>query len=175
MTSLFILTVWPALIGREVVADPVNVAGLSVQSWFVQAPVEVVSEHLANADCLVLPETHTAKWQCLTSEVIYTWDYSTQPSIWSESRRQEEPSQQHISWEGVDIQIDTNRQPLFQLYHQTRKQAESPGARVYLKQQFGRSFVWSWYQQGVDITVSGWRDDEGNSHLLRVERSDEHE
>ncbi|RUO43912.1 hypothetical protein CWE15_01635 [Aliidiomarina taiwanensis] len=171
MINLLMLAVWPTLISREPLGEPVQIAGLSVQSWFVYEPSDRVQQQLVQADCLVLPVTSTTSWQCLTNEVMYTWDYSVQPSIWSESRRLEEQTQQHISWNGVHMSVDVNRTPLYQLYHQTRQQARSEGAQVYLNQQFQKAFVWAWWQRGLDITVTGWQDEEGISHLLRVERN----
>lgn len=170
MISLFALAVWPALLSREPLGEPVHIVGLSVQSWLVTEPFDWVQQQLSEADCLLLPEVKVGQWQCLTENVMYTWDYSVQPSIWSESRRRETPSQQTMSWQGVDIHVDTTRQPLYQLFQRVRQEAQAAGANVYLEQQFQGAFVWAWHQQGLDITVTGWRDEEGSSHLLRVER-----
>lgn len=171
MTSLLFISIWPALLSRELLNESVEIAGLSVKTWFVEEPNTRVQKHLNQAECLVLPEVKVGTWQCLTSNVIYSWDYSVQPSVWSESRRTGNPHKPYrIHWNGVEMTVETNRQALFLIYRQV--QQEATGSHIYLEQQFQGSFVYGWKRAGRDYVVSAWRNDDGSNFIVRLNRKD---
>lgn len=172
MTSLFLLSIWPVELSRELLMEPVEVMGLSVQSWLINEPVTQVHEYLKHADCLVLPPAEQQHWHCLTSEVMYSWDYSVQPSVWSESERlgvTANPSE--MKWQGGALSVTTSQQALFVIYHQVRQEAQSPGSHIYIEQQYQGSFVYGWYREGRDHVVSAWRNDNGSSYVVRLNRA----
>lgn len=173
MTSLFFISIWPALLSRELFMEPVETMGLSVQSWITTEPNTRIQAQLQNAKCLVLPEVQLDTWQCLTAEAIYSWDYSVQPSVWSESRRVDaltEPYQ--LRWANGALSIETSHQALFGIYHRVRQEAHVSGASIYLEQQFQGAFVYGWKLNGRDYVVSAWRNDDGNTLIVRLDRED---
>ncbi len=174
MTSLFLLSVWPVLLSRELLVEPVEVMGLSVQSWITEEPNSRIHAQLKNAQCIVLPEVQLGTWQCLTAKVIYSWDYSIQPSIWSESRRVGDPNEPYqLRWQGAELSVETSRQALFGIYQQVRREVYVAGANIYLEQQFQGAFVYGWKRNGRDYVVSVWRNDDGNTLIVRLNREDQ--
>lgn len=171
MTSLFLLSIWPVALSRELLMEPVEVMGLRVQSWLTDEPTPEVQQHLKHADCLVLPAAEKDHWHCLTSDVMYSWDYSVQPSVWSESQRlAQSANPTEINWQGGALTVTTSQQALFVIYHQVRREAQSPGAQIYLEHQYQGAFVYGWYFDGRDHVVSAWRNDNGSSYVVRLYR-----
>ncbi|MCO4321766.1 hypothetical protein [Aliidiomarina quisquiliarum] len=174
MTSLFLISIWPAVLSRELLIEPVEVMGLSVQSWFSEEPNDRIKAQLKNASCLVLPEVQYDTWQCLTAEAIYSWDYSVQPSIWSESRRVGDPNKPYqLQWGAGELTVESSRQALYRIYYQVRQEAHVAGANIYLEQQFQGAFVYGWKRNGRDYVVTAWRNDDGNVLIVRLDREEQ--
>lgn len=179
VSSLLFLSIWPTFLARELLSEPVVLMGLEVSHWLVNVPVTEVQAALPQKTCLPLPQVQEHVWQCLTKEVLYSWDYSAQPSLWSESRQVKVAGQaaqnnlsagQHISWQGADIYVTFRQEPLFLLHHQVQQEAYRQADQVYLAQQYQGAFVYAWYVGQTEHLVSAWRHEEGYTLFLRLER-----
>ena len=171
--AVALLITWPDHLQREQVLPETEVLGLAVSSWHVLSAQNAMQEWVNSLDCVELPEVQLGLWQCLAADRIYSWDQSTQPSLWSESKRVISPNATvelgTVSVAGMAVKHWQEQRPLYQLFLSYQRQIEQASGVVMLEQRMARAFVLHWQVAEKQHVVVGWQERPGSVLMTQLD------
>lgn len=167
--ELLVLSLFPSALLREEVGEGVFVQNFYVQSWFVYEPINKVKRLLNDLDCVVLPDVQNKLWQCLTEQVIYSWDYRDYPSLWSETERTEQALKP--GWfvgVGHQVVVEEVNIPLYALYQKKRKELYNMHYKIVQDEVFSQGFALSWVAQHEQGSISASLQSDGQVAVTSI-------